>query len=100
MLLEQLDVPVFKAIRLYDVEAEAWQLSDQGLSWDSVYYRVAMPELQGIGQPLVIAAAAKPQTDALTGIAISRVTLLPEQAGLLARRVARLDEASGHAQRG
>ena len=88
-LLEQLDVPVFKAIRLYDVEAEAWQLSDQGLSWDSVYYRVAMPELQGIGQPLVIAAAAKPQTDALTGIAVSRVTLLPEQAGLLARRVAR-----------
>jgi cobaltochelatase CobN len=87
-LLEQLDVPVFKAIRLYDVDAETWQLSDQGLSWDSVYYRVAMPELQGIGQPLVIAAAAKPQTDALTGIAISRVTLLPEQAGLLARRVA------------
>ncbi len=88
-LLEQLDVPVFKAIRLYDVEAETWQLSDQGLSWDSVYYRVAMPELQGISQPLVIAAAAKPQTDALTGIAISRVTLLPEQAGLLARRVTR-----------
>ncbi len=54
-----------------------------------MYYRVAMPELQGIGQPLVIAAAAKPQTDALTGIAISRVTLLPQQAGLLARRVAR-----------
>jgi cobaltochelatase CobN len=88
-VLEQLDVPVFKAIRLYDVEAQAWQLSDQGLSWDSVYYRVSMPELQGIGQPLVIAAAAKPQDDPLTGIAISRVTMLPEQAGLLARRVAR-----------
>lgn len=88
-LLEQLDVPVFKAIRLYDVDAEAWRLSDQGLSWDSVYYRVAMPELQGISQPLVVAAAAKPQVDGLTGIAISRVALLPEQANLLARRVAR-----------
>ncbi len=88
-LLEQLNVPVFKALRLYDVDAEAWQLSDQGLSWDSVYYRVAMPELQGISQPLVIAAAAKPQIDSLTGIAISRVTLLPKQADLLARRVAR-----------
>jgi cobaltochelatase CobN len=87
-LLETLDVPVFKAIRLYDVEAETWQLSDQGLSWDSVYYRVSMPELQGISQPLVIAAAARPQLDSLTGIAVSRVTLLPQQAGLLARRVA------------
>jgi cobaltochelatase CobN len=88
-LLEQLNVPVFKAVRLYDVDADAWRLSDQGLSWDSVYYRVAMPELQGIGQPLVIAAAAKSQIDTLTGIALARVTALPAATGLLARRIAR-----------
>lgn len=87
--LERLNVPVFKAIRLHDVNAGAWRLSDQGLAWDSVYYRVAMPELQGIGQPLVIAGAATPQIDALTGIAVSQVTALPEQTALLTRRIAR-----------
>jgi cobaltochelatase CobN len=88
-LLEQLGVPVLKALRLYDVSADAWRLSDQGLSWDSVYYRVAMPELQGVSQPLVIAAAAKPQLDALTGIEVTRVAILPTATDMLARRVAR-----------
>ncbi len=44
-------------------------MSEQGLARDSVYYRVAMPELQGISQPIVVAAAAAPQLDSLTGIA-------------------------------
>jgi len=89
LLLEQLDVPVFKAIRLHDVSAEGWRLSEQGLAWDSVYYRISMPELQGVSQPVVIAAASAAQTDTLTGIEVSRVAPLDSQIEFLARRVQR-----------
>ncbi|GFE88746.1 cobaltochelatase subunit CobN [Steroidobacter agaridevorans] len=87
--IEQLDVPVLKALRLHDVTVEGWRMSEQGLAWDSVYYRVAMPELQGISQPIVVAAAAAPQLDALTGIAVTRVAAIPSQLEQLTARIER-----------
>lgn len=87
--LEQLDVPVLKALRLHDVTAEGWRMSEQGLAWDSIYYRVAMPELQGISQPIVVAAAAAAHVDALTGIAVTRVAAIPSQVDQLTARVER-----------
>ena len=87
--IEQLDVPVFKAVRLHDLTAQAWRLSEQGLAWDSVYYRIAMPELQGIGQPMVIAAAAGAQVDSLTGIEVTRVEAIAAQIEQLTGRVER-----------
>lgn len=87
--IEQLDVPMFKAVRLHDVTAQAWHLSEQGLAWDSIYYRIAMPELQGIGQPTVIAAAAAAQLDQLTGIAVTRVETIAPQVDQLTARIER-----------
>lgn len=87
--IERLDVPVFKAVRLHDLTAQAWRLSEQGLAWDSVYYRVSMPELQGVSQPMVIAAAAAAQIDALTGIAVTRVESIATQVDQLTARVER-----------
>lgn len=87
--LEQLDVPVLKALRLHDVTAQSWRMSEQGLAWDSVYYRVSMPELQGISQPIVVAAAAAAQVDALTGIAVTRVAAIPSQVEQLTTRIDR-----------
>ncbi|WP_129776688.1 cobaltochelatase subunit CobN [Peristeroidobacter soli] len=87
--LEQLDVPVLKALRLHDVTAEGWRMSEQGLAWDSVYYRVAMPELQGISQPIVIAAAAAAQLDSLTGIAVTRTAAIPSQVEQMTARIER-----------
>ncbi|MFT4246811.1 MAG: cobaltochelatase subunit CobN, partial [Pseudomonas sp.] len=84
--LAQLGVPVLKGIRLHDMEQAAWHLSEQGIARDSVYYRIAMPELQGIGQPLVIAAAQPPQADPLTGIEVAQVQPLSAQIEHLARR--------------
>ncbi len=52
---EALNVPVIKAIRLSSNTEADWLLSEEGLSWDSVHYRVAMPELQGVTQPMVVA---------------------------------------------
>jgi cobaltochelatase CobN len=40
----QLDVPILKGIRLSDRTAAEYLVSEEGLHWDSVHYRVAMPE--------------------------------------------------------
>lgn len=87
--IEQLDVPVFKAIRLHDTTAQAWRLSEHGLQWDSIYYRISMPEMQGVSQPIVIAAAGSATIDALTGIGVTRVESIPTQVEQLTARVAR-----------
>lgn len=86
--IEQLDVPVFKAIRLHDSTAQAWHLSEHGLEWDSIYYRISMPEMQGVSQPIVIAAAGLPQIDSLTGIAVTGAEAIPPQVEQLTARVA------------
>jgi cobaltochelatase CobN len=87
--IEQLDVPVFKAVRLHDTTAQAWRLSEHGLAWDSIYYRISMPEMQGVTQPIVIAAAGQAQLDSLTGIAVTRTESIPSQVEQLTARVAR-----------
>ncbi len=69
--LNALDVPVLKGIRLNDRTEAEWRLSNDGIPSDAVHYRVAMPEFQGIGQPLVLAASEPPRTDTLTGLRLS-----------------------------
>jgi len=86
---KRLDIPVFKAIRLMDRSAMQWQLSPDGLSPDSVQYRVALPELQGIGQPIVVAALGKAQRDARTGIENRPPEVLEQEAARVAARVDR-----------
>ncbi|MEN3068330.1 cobaltochelatase subunit CobN [Uliginosibacterium sediminicola] len=83
-----LDVPVFKAIRLADRSVAQWQLSSDGLPAASVQYRLAMPELQGIAQPVVIAAAGEAQLDALTGVRVQRPEPIAAELRSLARRAA------------
>jgi cobaltochelatase CobN len=87
--LKRLNVPVFKAIRLSDRTAVQWRLSPDGLPPDSVQYRVALPELQGIGQPIVVAALGKAQRDRQTGIEHRPPEMLDVEAGRLAARVGR-----------
>ncbi len=87
--LAKLDVPVFKAIRLTDRTAMQWRLSPDGLPPDSVQYRVALPELQGSGQPIVVAASGKASIDRLTGIEIRRPEVLAAEVERLAARAAR-----------
>lgn len=84
-----LDIPLFKAIRLSDRTASQWRLSPDGLAPDSVQYRVAMPELQGIGQPIVVAALGKAGRDRLTGIENRPSVMLPAEIDRLSKRVNR-----------
>lgn len=85
-LLSKLDVPVYKAMRLTDRSANAWQLSEDGLPINSVQYRVAMPEIQGSSQPLVVAAAGPATIDKLTGVELKLPQILPAEVQSLVRR--------------
>jgi cobaltochelatase CobN len=71
-LFTELNVPVFKGIRVTELNSALYDLSSQGLPADSVHYRIAMPELQGIGQAHVLALAAATDIDALTGAQVSK----------------------------
>lgn len=86
---KKIDVPVFKAIRLSERSATQWRLSPDGLPADSVQYRVALPELQGIGQPIVVAALGQAKPDRLTGIESRPPVTLDAEIDRLAARVGR-----------
>ncbi|MCG8672527.1 MAG: cobaltochelatase subunit CobN, partial [Pseudomonadales bacterium] len=76
-LLTKLNVPVLKAIKLRDRNSVEYRLSSDGLNQEKVYYQVAMPELQGASQPLVIATGGKRMEDALTGIRVQAIEADP-----------------------
>lgn len=87
--LATLNVPVLKAIRLTDTTLAEWQLSEAGLPQDSVHYRVAMPELQGVSQPLVVSAMSPTSLDTRTGLELALPEPIETQIQLLERRVNR-----------
>ena len=85
----RLNVPVLKGIRLPDRSRDQWMLSEDGLPWNTVHYRIAMPELQGISQPLVLATVAKSWMHELTGLRLSITEPLPDQVERIMKRVSR-----------
>lgn len=88
-LLSELNVPLLKAIKLRDRSASQWQLSSDGMAVEKVYYQVAMPELQGASQPLVVATAGAVQTDPVSGIRIQPVAAAEDGIHTLLGRVQR-----------
>ena len=88
-LLKRLDVPVLKALRLADRDEDGWQLSSDGLGRDKVHYQLAMPELQGISQPMVLAAWASAQIDPNSGIRFGFSQPLPSRVEAIAARIHR-----------
>ena len=85
----QLDIPIIKAIRLTERSATQWRLSPEGLPVDSVQYRVALPELQGIGQPIVVSAVGASRIDPITGVALRRTEPIAAEISRLVSRAAR-----------
>ena len=88
--LQSINVPVLKAIRLKDRSLAAWQVGEDGIRDSSVHYRLAMPEVQGVAQPFVVAAAGAPVLEPTTGLRIRPVQPIANEVGALARRIARL----------
>lgn len=85
--LAALNVPVLKGIRLQERSYAQLMLSEDGLPWDSVHYRLAMPELQGQGQALILATRAPQRTDPLTGVLLSGTEPVPMHIDMAARRL-------------
>ena len=85
--IAKIGLPVLKAIRVTDRTEAEWRYSDDGLAWDSVHYRIAMPELQGIGQPLVVAAASPEDTDPVTGVRLTQTLPIDDQIRLAIGRL-------------
>lgn len=97
--LVDLNVPVLKGIRLSDRTEEQWRLSVDGVPADKVHYRLAMPELQGISQPLVLAVAQPPATDPLTGVALTLTEPVRNRVEAMADRLSRWHQLQVKANR-
>ena len=82
-----LNIPVFKGIRVTELSALEYQLSPTGLPSDSVHYRVAMPELQGVSQPHILALASSAKLDSLTGASLSISQVLTKEVARLQARI-------------
>ncbi|MFC3606983.1 cobaltochelatase subunit CobN [Stutzerimonas tarimensis] len=86
-LLARLNVPVIKALRLDDRDEAAWQLSSDGIGRDKVHYQLAMPELQGSSQPVVLAAWQAAQTEPHSGLRYGFSQPIPARVEALTERV-------------
>ncbi len=95
--LKNLNIPVLKALRLSERTPTQWRLSPEGLPVDSVQYRVALPELQGIGQPVVVSGAGPSVADALTGIEMRQIVAIPEEVRRLVGRAVRWQQLAAKA---
>ncbi|GAA3957308.1 cobaltochelatase subunit CobN [Allohahella marinimesophila] len=87
--LEALDVPLYKGIRLAERTVDQWRISEDGMPWESVNYQLAMPELQGASQPLLLSAAGQPQLHQASGLRLQISEPIAEQITHLAERVER-----------
>lgn len=88
-LLGEINVPVFKGLRLSEWTQSDYQLSAQGVPRSSIHYRLAMPELQGIGQAQVLAMAQPRATDRATGLRVARSAPLVGEVERQVRRIER-----------
>ncbi|NKQ10544.1 cobaltochelatase subunit CobN [Pseudomonas sp. SST3] len=98
-MLGRLDVPVLKALRLDDRDESSWQLSTDGLGRDKVHYQLAMPELQGSSQPMVLAAWESAQIDPNSGIRFGFSQPLPSRIESIAARIHRWQRLQRKANR-
>lgn len=87
--LTRLDVPVIKGLRLASRTVNQWQLSVDGIPSDKVHYKLAMPELQGISQPMVLATAETEVIDERTGVALTLTQPVPDRVEAVADRLKR-----------
>lgn len=87
--LTRLNVPVIKGLRLASRTTHQWQLSVDGVPADKVHYKLAMPELQGVSQPMVLATAEPEEIDPLTGVALTLTHPVDDRVQALADRLGR-----------
>ncbi len=83
--LRWLDVPVLRAVTSTKRPPEEWEASAEGLPWGEVYYQIALPEIQGIAEPVFVAGQGT-YVDDLTGAEVTAYVPVPERIERVARR--------------
>jgi len=84
--LKQMDVPVFHPLMVYHKTEEEWQKDIHGLSSSEVGWSVAMPEFEGVIEPIIIGVTDRSVSD---GALIERHVPIPERLSKVCRRVSR-----------
>ncbi|MDP2993294.1 MAG: cobaltochelatase subunit CobN, partial [Deltaproteobacteria bacterium] len=76
-ILKALDVPVFQPITAYSKDIEEWEKDAQGLSTD-IGWSVALPEFEGVIEPVIIGAARR-SGDEETGVTVGQRAAIRER---------------------
>lgn len=85
-LLKKLDIPVFNALLTYSKTEEEWRTDTYGLAGPSLVMSVAMPEFNGVIEPVVVGCTAR-SGDETTGVTVERYRPVHQRIQYLARRV-------------
>jgi cobaltochelatase CobN len=83
-LLKKMNVPIFAPI--YASDLEAWKNSSSGLS-SEVYWQVAMPEMEGRIEPIIMGGVESAETDPYTGIVVKNYQPLQDRIERITNRV-------------
>lgn len=84
--LTRLGVPVFQPVFSSSKSVDEWEADPQGLG-SEVSWSVAMPEFEGVIEPIYLGGGTKYES-AATGATMERRTVVPQRSLHLARRVA------------
>ena len=85
-LLENMNVPVFRAMTSTKRTEGEWLVSDDGLIWSDTYYQIAVPETQGIVEPIFVATTEN-TFDPVTGANLTSYKAIPDRMDKLAARI-------------
>jgi cobaltochelatase CobN len=84
-ILKELDVPVFQPTVSYHQTVREWENDPQGLGAE-IGWTVAMPEFEGVIEPIIMGAAKRYQDNA-TGTVVEERVAVKERCLHLAERV-------------
>ena len=85
-LLENMNVPAFRAMTSTKRTEGEWLVSDDGLLWSDTYYQIAVPETQGIIEPIFV-ATTEITSDSVTGANLTSYKAIPDRMDKLAARI-------------
>jgi cobaltochelatase CobN len=84
--LKRLDVPVFHPLTVYHKSEAEWRDDVHGLDSSEVGWSVAIPEFEGLIEPILAGAAVR---DAIDGAEFERHAAVEERVGKIVRRLKR-----------
>ena len=84
--LKDQDIPVFHPVMTYHKTEEEWRADMHGLSGSEIGWSVAMPEFEGVIEPLLVGVSDRSKID---GALVERHVPIPERISKLCLRVSK-----------